>query len=82
MNHEPEPSPEQEPSSSGGLRAAMEILAVAFVFPVAVYLGFWLGGKAGAWLGAPTLGAIAGGILGAVAGFLELHQVLSRGSKS
>ena len=60
----------------------MEILAVAFVFPVAVYLGFWLGGKVGIWLGAPTLGGIVGGILGAVAGFLELHQVLSRSSGS
>ena len=71
--------PPSEPESTGAsTRKALTILAVAFVFPVAIYLGFWLGGKAGGYFGAPTLGGILGGVVGAVAGFLELWQVLKR----
>jgi len=43
-----------------------------------VYLGFWLGGKAGGFFGAATLGGIVGGALGAAAGFLELYATLKR----
>ena len=76
----PENPPEPEPAdpSPSGARKALEILAVAFVFPVAVYLGFWLGAKVGGYLGAATLGGIVGGALGAAAGFWELFTTLKR----
>lgn len=80
----PDPPPFRDPDApppetvGSSTRKAMAVLAVAFVFPVAVYLGFWLGGKAGGALGWPTLGGILGGVIGAVAGFLELFHVLKR----
>jgi hypothetical protein len=77
MSSETPPPPSSDPSGSGA-RKALEILAVAFVLPVAVYLGFWLGGKAGGFFGAATLGGILGGALGAAAGFLELYATLKR----
>lgn len=75
---QPPSDPDPGDPSPSGSRKALEILAVAFVFPVAVYLGFWLGGKAGGYFGASTLGGILGGGLGAAAGFWELLTTLKR----
>lgn len=66
-------------NDSWSTRRALEVLGLAFVFPVAVFLGFWLGNRVGEWLGAPQLGGILGGVLGAVAGFWELYRLVLRG---
>jgi hypothetical protein len=56
----------------------MEVLAFAFVFPVATYVGFRAGHWIGEKLGAAVIGGILGGALGAAAGFWELFRVLRR----
>jgi hypothetical protein len=73
---QPPPAPGGDP---WGTRKALEVLGLAFVFPVAVGLGFWGGSRIGASLGAPQLGGILGGALGAVAGFWELYRLVLRG---
>ena len=54
------------------------MLALAFLFPAAVVVGYlgghWLGGRVG-W---PTAGAMVGVGLGAVAGFWQLYVFLRR----
>lgn len=54
------------------------MLALAFLFPAAVVVGYlggrWLGAQAG-W---PTAGAVVGVALGAVAGFWQLYAFLRR----
>lgn len=51
---------------------AVEVLSLAFLFPIAVYAGFRLGGWLGGMVGVPSLGSLVGGGLGAAAGFWEL----------
>ncbi|HVS02263.1 MAG TPA: hypothetical protein VMT16_05795 [Thermoanaerobaculia bacterium] len=60
-----------------GARGALQVLALAFLFPVATYLGFRVGAWVGSRIGAPTAGGIVGGLLGAAAGFWELYRVLT-----
>jgi hypothetical protein len=71
-----EPGPDS--GDSWGAQKALQVLALAFLFPAAIVVGYlggrWLGGL----LGAPTAGAIAGGVLGAVAGFWQLYSFLVR----
>ncbi|MBZ0111079.1 MAG: hypothetical protein K8J08_01325 [Thermoanaerobaculia bacterium] len=55
---------------------AVEVLSLAFLFPIAVYAGFRLGGWLGAMVGVPSLGSLAGGVVGAGAGFFELLRRL------
>lgn len=62
-------------AKSSTVRAA-EVLSLAFLFPVAVYAGFRLGGWVGAMAGVPSLGSVLGGAAGAAAGFLELLRRL------
>jgi hypothetical protein len=54
------------------------VLALAFLFPAAIVVGYlggrWIGGQAG-W---PTAGAVVGIALGAVAGFWQLYVFLRR----
>jgi hypothetical protein len=68
----------EEPGGGWGAAKALEVLALAFVFPVAVGIGFWLGGRVGEWLGAPVAGAVVGGVCGAAAGFYELFVLVRR----
>jgi len=71
VGHELEPS---SPPPSGA--KALELLALAFVFPVATIGGFY----AGRWLGGLVAFEIAGGLVGAVLGFLagfwELYRLV------
>jgi hypothetical protein len=61
-----------------GASKALEMLALAFVFPLTIYVGFLAGRWIGAYLGASGPGALVGGILGAVGGFLELYGFARR----
>lgn len=66
------------PGDSWGAQKALQVLAMAFLFPAAIVVGYlgghWLGVRAG-W---PTAGGLLGGVLGAVAGFWQLYLFLRR----
>ena len=75
------PSPPSGPDPGGdrwGARRAMEVLALAFVFPATIVVGYLVGGWLGERMGAPTGGAIGGAALGAAAGFWQLYVFLRR----
>jgi positive regulator of sigma E activity len=70
-----------EPGDSGdawGGRKAMEVLALAFVFPLTIFVGWAAGGWIGERLGDRDAWALGGAVVGAVAGFLELWAYLRR----
>lgn len=54
------------------------MLALAFLFPAAVAIGYFAGHWLGARFGWPTAGAVVGVALGAVAGFWQLYAFLRR----
>jgi hypothetical protein len=73
------PSPPRDTSSdSWGSRKAFEVLALAFVFPATVYVGFAVGRWIGGQLGAPGPGSLVGLALGAAAAFWELYEYVRR----
>jgi hypothetical protein len=61
-----------------GARKALEVLAIAFVFPLALYVGFVAGRWVGERFGAPGPGGLIGAALGAAAGFWELYRFVRR----
>jgi hypothetical protein len=62
-----------------GSRKALEVLALAFVFPATVYVGFAAGRWAGErWFDAPGAGGLVGLGLGALAAFWELYEYVRR----
>jgi hypothetical protein len=71
-----------EPPGSGdeawGARKALEVLAVAFVLPLALYVGYAGGRWVGGWLGEPAVGGLLGAALGALAGFWEVYRLVRR----
>jgi hypothetical protein len=70
---------EQGPSGdSWGAQKALQVLALAFLFPAAIVVGYLGGRWVGARLGAPTAGAIVGCTVGALAGFWQLYSFLAR----
>ena len=71
--------PSGDPSGDRwGSRRALEVLAIAFLFPAAVGVGYlggrWLGGQ---W-GHGSAGGFVGAVLGALAGFWQLYQFVRR----
>jgi positive regulator of sigma E activity len=70
--------PDNDPGAAWGAGKAMEVLALAFVFPLTVYVGFLAGRWVGGRFGDADTGALVGGILGAVAGFWELYGFARR----
>ena len=74
------PAREPAPPDGGGWgsRKALEVLALAFVFPVTVYVGFAVGRWVGEQFGAPGTGGVAGLVVGAVAAFWELYEYVRR----
>ncbi len=80
----PEPDDKRDGSGGGwsaGLNAYAEYSVVAFVFPVAVAIGFFGGRWVGSLLGAPQTGAVLGALLGTAAGFYNLWQTLRRAER-
>lgn len=71
VSHEPEPS--STPPS--GVRA-VELLAFAFVFPVATIGGFYAGRWLGGLVSLETAGGLVGAVLGFLAGFWELYRLV------
>ena len=64
-----------------GAQKALQVLALAFLFPAAVVVGYLGGRWLGARLGWPTAGSVTGVVLGAVAGFWQLYTFLRRPSR-
>ena len=70
-----------EPGDSGdawGGMKAMEVLALAFVFPLTIVVGWAAGGWLGERFGERDTWALGGAVVGAVAGFWELWAYLRR----
>ena len=61
-----------------GSRKALEVLALGFVFPVTVYVGFAVGRWIGERLGDAGTGGVVGLVVGALAGFWELYEYVRR----
>lgn len=61
-----------------GAQKALQVLALAFLFPAAIVVGYLVGRWVGSRFGAATEGAIVGGVVGAVAGFWQLYAFLAR----
>jgi hypothetical protein len=70
--------PPTPPGGEWGTRKALEVLALAFLFPASIVVGYlagkWLGGR----LGSETVGSIVGGAIGVASGFWQLHAYLRR----
>ena len=74
-----EPQPPDPATGDGwGAQKALQVLALAFLFPAAVVVGY----LAGRWLGVrfdwPVGGGLLGGVVGAAAGFWQLYLFLRR----
>lgn len=63
---------------ASGMGTMGEYMVLAFVFPMALVLGFFVGRWIGGWFGGPLVGAITGLLLGTVAAFYNLWQTLKR----
>ena len=73
------PAPPARPEGDGwGSRKALEILALAFVFPLTVFVGFAAGRWVGEKLGDAGTGSVVGLVVGALAGFWELYEYTRR----
>ncbi len=70
--------PAPDSGDEWGTRRALQVLALAFLFPAATVVGYsagaWLGGHAGARMA----GGLLGGAVGATAGFWQLFLFLRR----
>ena len=62
----------------GDLGTVGEYLQIAFVFPLALVIGFFAGRWVGEWIGGAKVGAIAGLLLGTGAAFYNLVETLRR----
>jgi F0F1-type ATP synthase assembly protein I len=71
---------EEEKGSGWGqdLGTVGEYLQIAFVFPLALVIGFFAGRWVGEWVGGAKVGAIAGLLLGTGAAFYNLVETLRR----
>ncbi len=79
-------APEQELSPSRartrkrtqqGMRA-VDLSSIGLVFPVAMILGYFVGGFLGGWIGFERQGQLIGGGLGIVSGFYNVYKVVKR----
>ena len=70
---------QQDPGGeSWGAQKALQVLALAFLFPAAVVVGYLGGSWLGARVGWPTAGSVVGVVVGAAAGFWQLYAFLRR----
>jgi hypothetical protein len=65
-------------SDAWGSRKALEVLALAFVFPATLVVGFLAGRWVGTELGNPQAGIVVGLIFGAAAAFWQLRVYVKR----
>jgi hypothetical protein len=72
------PDPGSPDGEAWGAQKALQVLALAFLFPAAVAIGYLGGRWLGARIGWPTAGSVVGVVLGAVAGFWQLYVFLRR----
>jgi hypothetical protein len=72
------PEPDPGTGDAWGAQKALQVLALAFLFPAAIVVGYLGGRWVGGLLGWPAAGALAGGVLGAAAGFWQLYSFLVR----
>jgi hypothetical protein len=78
---DPSSAPEPSPGDSWGAQKALQVLALAFLFPAAIVVGYLAGRWLGVRVGAPTAGGLIGSVVGAVAGFWQLYLFLRRSSQ-
>ncbi len=57
---------------------ALDLSSIGLVFPVAMFLGYWVGGVVGGWIGFQRPGQLIGGFLGIVSGFYNVYKVVLR----
>jgi hypothetical protein len=74
----PSSPPVVEADAAWGTRKALEVLAVAFVLPLTLYVGYAAGRWVGERWGDATVGGLVGAGVGALAGFWELHRLVRR----
>ena len=67
---------DDDPQSRRSWAKALELMALAFVFPVATMAGFFAGRWLGGLAGHDQLGAIVGTVVGFVGGLWELYRTL------
>ena len=77
---DPSSAPQPSPGDSWGAQKALQVLALAFLFPTAIVVGYFIGRWLGVRVGAPTAGGLIGSVLGAVAGFWQFYVFLRRSS--
>jgi hypothetical protein len=78
---DPPSAPQPSSGDSWGAQKALQVLALAFLFPAAIAIGYLGGRWIGERVGAPTAGALTGSVVGAVAGFWQLYVFLRRSSR-
>ena len=72
-------SRDEEPQLSRrqGMRM-VDLSSIGLVFPVAMILGYLMGGAVGGWFGAREIGQWIGGVIGIVSGFYNVYKVVLR----
>ena len=78
MSGEQRPERPEPSGESWGAQKALQVLALAFLFPAAVAVGYVGGRWLGVRIGWPTAGSLLGVLLGAAAGFWQLYVFLRR----
>ena len=66
------------PDDSWGTQRALQVLALAFLFPASIVVGYLAGRWLGARAGAPAAGGLIGAAVGALAGVWQLYLFLRR----
>ena len=78
---DPSSASQPPPNDSWGAQKALQVLALAFLFPAAIVVGYLAGRWIGVLVGAVTAGGVIGSVVGAVAGFWQFYVVLRRSSR-
>ncbi len=78
---DPSSAPQPPPGDSWGAQKALQVLALAFLFPAAIVVGYLAGRWIGVLVGAVTAGGVIGSVVGAVAGFWQFYVLLRRSSR-
>lgn len=71
-----DPNSSDPSGDAWGAQKALQVLALAFLFPAAVVVGCLAGHWLGERLGWPAAGGLTGAVIGAAAGFWQLFLFL------